>query len=113
MATPMTSPAGARETPLLRQFDLASALGASHPARLRFLVLERAIRDELQRQVPTLASRVDVLPHPVNINEFDAAAHLPLREPVKIGFVGVATPAKGIDIYLRIAADLKRKYGSD
>jgi glycosyltransferase involved in cell wall biosynthesis len=98
--------------PLLRQFDLVSALAASHSSRLRYLVLERAIRDELQRQIPALASRVDILPLPVNIDEFDLAARLPLREPVKIGFVGVATPAKGIDIYLRIAADLKRKYGA-
>ena len=98
--------------PLLRRFDLVSALSARHPARVRFMVLERAIRDELERQVPALRSRVDILPLPVNANEFATASHPPLTEPIKIGFVGVATKAKGIDIYLRIAADLKRKYGA-
>jgi len=98
--------------PLLRRFDLMAALSAHHPTRVRFMVLEQAIRNELERQVPALTSRVDVLPLPVNANEFTATSPPPLTEPIKIGFVGVATKAKGIDIYLRIAADLKRKYGT-
>lgn len=98
--------------PLRRRFDLAAALAAP-PPRLRFLVLEEAIRDAMRRFAPLAAARTDVLPLPVNPGEDAAiaAAPIPLTAPLRIGFVGTATAAKGIDIFLDLARRLGARFG--
>lgn len=96
--------------PLTRRFDLASALAARRPM-LRYLVLEAAIRDELARIAPEAAARTDVLPLPVNTAEMPAAPTASLAAPVRIGFVGQATNAKGFDTFLAVAADMKHRFG--
>lgn len=98
--------------PILRRFDLASGLTATHPPNLRFLVLEEAIRDELIRLVPSIESRVDVLSLPINVKEIGAYPVLRLQEPIRIGFVGLATRDKGYDVFLRAARDSKLRFGN-
>ncbi len=96
--------------PLIRWFDLVSGLATKHPSRLRFLVLEDAIRDELVRVMPIVGPRVDVLPHPINLGELGERPATELGEPIRVGFVGLATQAKGMDIFLRLARQMKSRY---
>jgi glycosyltransferase involved in cell wall biosynthesis len=97
--------------PLTRRFDLASAISARHRPPLRFLVLEQVIKDELQRLSPLGAARTDVLPHPVNVAEIPESAGQRLGFPLRIGFVGQATQAKGFDVFLAIAREMKARHG--
>ncbi len=96
--------------PLRRRFDLAAAL-ASPPSGLRYLVLEEGIRDAMHRFAPLAASRTDVLPLPANPGEDAASLPAPLAAPLRIGFVGTATAAKGIDLFLDLARRLGTRFG--
>jgi hypothetical protein len=96
--------------PLERAFDLRSGLLARHPSRLRFIVLEPGIKDELARCLPGAAARISVLPHPVNTAEMDSYPVLPLRAPVRIGLVGLATKSKGVETFLAIARNMVARY---
>lgn len=98
--------------PLVRAFDTRSALFARHPRKLRFLLLEHAIKRELAELAPHAASVADVLPLPVNIGEVSSVCREPLRYPLRIGFVGQATEAKGITPYLEVAKAFRDHYGS-
>lgn len=97
--------------PLLRRFDLTAALEARHGGRVRFLVLEEGIRRSLAALSPRAAARTDVLPHPVSADEADSAPPPPAAPPVRIGFVGMAIPDKGIDIFLDLAREMKARHG--
>lgn len=98
--------------PAIRALDTRSALTSRHPDALRFLVLEQAIRTELDRLAPTAAARTDVLELPVNISEIPDVPETELKLPVRIGFVGQATEAKGISSFLEAAGRLKARHGS-
>jgi glycosyltransferase involved in cell wall biosynthesis len=52
-----------------------------------------------------------VLPLPVNPGEEGAIAPAALLPPLRIGFVGTATAAKGIDIFLDLARRLGARFG--
>jgi hypothetical protein len=80
--------------PLLRMMDTRAVLTARHPPALRFLVLEQAIRDELERWEPGAAARTDVLQLPVNEGEIPFVPEMELARPVRIGFVGLASEEK-------------------
>lgn len=97
--------------PVIRSFDTRSALEAQHTVPCRFLVLEDSIRAALSGSVPEAAKRVDVLPLPINTVEITATAGQTLQLPVRLGFVGFGTQAKGIDTFLSIAARVRRSYG--
>ena len=102
--------------PLTRRFDLASALALPVPipkraSRLRFLVLEQPIKDALARIAPAAAARTDVLPLPVNLAELPEQAPPRMVPPIRIGFVGQGTQAKGFDVFLTLARDLKARHG--
>ncbi len=102
--------------PLTRRFDLASSLSLPvpiprSPARLRFLVLEQPIKDALARIAPAAAARTDVLPLPVNVAELPDQNSARMAPPIRIGFVGQATKAKGFDVFLALARDLKARHG--
>jgi len=96
--------------PLARALDFTSALRGPHDPRLRFLVLEEAIRQELARIAPPAAARTDVLPLPVNLGELPLVPEPELHRPVQIGFVGQATEAKGISAFLDTAAAFRERY---
>jgi glycosyltransferase involved in cell wall biosynthesis len=102
--------------PLARRFDLASALSLSAPiptgpAQLRFLVLEQPIKDALVRIAPAAAARTDVLPLPINLAELPEQVTTRVTPPIRIGFVGQGTQAKGFDVFLALARDLKACHG--
>ncbi|HEY6431295.1 MAG TPA: glycosyltransferase [Acetobacteraceae bacterium] len=97
--------------PLIRAMDLPSMMRARGHRRLRFLVLEDAIRQELARLAPEAAKRTDVLPLPINVAELPLVPEPRLARPLRIGFVGQATEAKGISTFLDIARDFKARCG--
>ena len=102
---------GRSRHPIRRALDLHAAM--HRPWRnLRFLVLEHAIRAELAIISPAAAARTDVLPLPINAAEVTDAAALPLAPPIRFGFVGQATEAKGITLFLDLARDMKSRHGS-
>ena len=97
--------------PLVRAFDTRAALQARHPVPTRFLVLETAIRTALSAIVPAAVPRTDVLPLPINTVELPATADGTLAAPVRFGFVGLGTVAKGMDIFLGVAARVRARHG--
>ena len=102
---------GRSRHPLRRAFDLHAAM--ARPWRhLRFLVLEDAIRDELARLAPAALPRTDVLPLPINATELPATPAVTLASPIRFGFVGQATEAKGITSFLAIARAMKARHGA-
>jgi hypothetical protein len=96
--------------PLTRAFDLRSALTARHPKRLRFLVLEQGIRDTLATLLPMAALRTDVLELPINIAEVAGQSTPTFAPPIRIGLVGLATAAKGTELFLDIAREMTARY---
>ncbi|HET8995637.1 MAG TPA: hypothetical protein VFN42_03130 [Acetobacteraceae bacterium] len=97
--------------PVLRSLDLKTALEAGHGGRVRFLVLEAGIHRALARLSPRAAAQTDVLPHPVSPVEAAIVAPPPASPPLRVGFVGMATPDKGIDLFLDIARDMRARHG--
>ncbi|HUB10794.1 MAG TPA: hypothetical protein VMB34_02470 [Acetobacteraceae bacterium] len=89
--------------PLLRAADLPAAMQARHGGRVRFLVLDDAIRDEVARLIPRAAAVTDVLPLPANLAEVALAREIPFSVPVRIALVGQATEAKGTAPFLALA----------
>lgn len=96
--------------PLARRFDLRGFMERT-PPRVRFLALERSIAAELGRIVPAAASRIDVLPLPVNADEAPLAAPVPLALPLQVALVGQTTAAKGIGPFLETARGFKARHG--
>ena len=96
--------------PLTRAFDLRSALTARHPRLLRFLVLEAGIRDTLAHLLPQAAARTDVLELPINVAELTGQRDPEFAPPIRIGLVGLATAAKGTDLFLDIARDMTARF---
>jgi hypothetical protein len=89
--------------PVARAIDLHAALTRRDRGRVRFLVLENAVRAALADQIPSTADITDVLPSPVNEAEAEQAEPLKLTFPLRIGLVGQATEAKGIMAFLALA----------
>jgi hypothetical protein len=96
--------------PLARSIDLHAALNSRHGGRVRFLVLENAIRDALIQHMPAAAETTDVLPLPINLAEANTARPCTLTKPVRIGLVGQATEAKGITSFLALARNLRQTH---
>jgi hypothetical protein len=96
--------------PLTRAFDLRSMLTGRHPRRLRFMVLEEGIRDSLATLLPEAAARTDVLELPINVAEIPSQGGAVFAPPIRIGLVGLATEAKGTDLFLDIARDMGTRF---
>ena len=91
--------------PLTRSIDLRAALTSRHGGRVRFLVLENAIRRALAEQASVPPDTIDVLPLPISQRESETAEPNTLTLPLRIGLVGQATEAKGITPFLGLARE--------
>jgi hypothetical protein len=96
--------------PLIRAFNLRSALTARHPRPLRFMVLEQGIRDTLATRLPQAAARTDVLDLPINVSEVAGQQAPPFVPPIRIGLVGLATAAKGTALFLDVAREMTARF---
>jgi len=100
---------GARSrNPLARAVDTRASLDR---APVRFLVLEHAIKQALAEVSPRGAARTDVLPLPILTSEARAAAPAIFGTPLRFGFVGWGSPAKGFDRFLDAARTVKAAWG--
>lgn len=88
--------------PVQRRFDMCSALRRYVDAGGKVLVLEQRIVASLVRQHPWLAGNLHCLPHPLLVEEASSGQHT-LGRPIKIGFLGGATIAKGFPEFLTLA----------
>ncbi|HEY0182230.1 MAG TPA: hypothetical protein VGC09_05425 [Rhodopila sp.] len=96
--------------PAARAIDLRAALSRRHGGRVRFLVLEHAIKAALSAQIAGVAEITDVLPLPINQKEAETARPSKLARRVRIGLVGQATEAKGIVAFLSLARQFRRTF---
>ncbi len=97
--------------PFRRALDLPAALRLGDGGRLRFLVLDECIVATLASLCPKAATRTDVLKLPVNSGENPRPpGTLPSTEALHVGFVGQATTAKGIEVFLRLAHSLTEQF---
>jgi hypothetical protein len=88
--------------PLLRMTDWHAVLRRPKVGRVRFVVLERGIRDGLVAAFPERAADTVVLDHPVPEAEICDVRPTP-TDPLDIGFIGDTTAAKGFGTFLEIA----------
>lgn len=93
--------------PLRRMSDFTSALKWFCRQGGRVTVLEDRIRNQMATQYPWLASRLFVVPHPLLPEEAAAPGQQrELTHPIKIGFAGRASIAKGFPEFLELARQL-------
>lgn len=97
--------------PLVRAFDTRSALDARFRVPVRFLVLEPVIRTLLRSVSERAAARTDIARHPINTAEIPAGEPPVPLPPVRIGFVGLGSKAKGFASFLDVAARVKARHG--
>ncbi|MBN8909767.1 MAG: hypothetical protein J0H99_24935, partial [Rhodospirillales bacterium] len=97
--------------PLVRAFDTRSALERRFQVPVRFLVLEPAIRAALQSVLPEASARTDIVRHPINAAEIPTSDPPVPLPPIRIGFVGLGSEAKGFPTFLDIAARVKARHG--
>lgn len=92
--------------PIRRAIDLRSAL-LTPPRSLQYFVLEESIVRGLSKALPALAPHMVALPHPLPSGEATYSSDsATISRPVKIGFLGLATPAKGFLVFLELARRL-------
>lgn len=94
--------------PLVRAFDLRSALSFGADRRLRYIVLEAGIAQQLAQILPRVQSAVDWISHPIPPQEGAEAPDLPSL-PLNVSFLGLASPLKGFDIFVETAQRVLRR----
>jgi hypothetical protein len=97
--------------PLRRVCDLRSALEHWRDPKLEYVVLEEPIRSQLVALIPGIEDQVVCLNHPFPASETNEKANA-LCYPIRIGFLGLATPQKGFDVFLAMAKKIKSIRGS-
>jgi len=87
-------------------FDLRGALvkAVSCP-RFRCFVLERSIKQAIAAVQLKLADSIEVLEHPLPVTS-PAVSSPPAGRPLRFGYLGLATIAKGFPKFCEIASDL-------
>lgn len=88
--------------PVRHYLQLSSAVARYRMPRYRYAVIERSTRDALLAAQPSLAGMVDYFPHTVDPAETHSA-EAPAATPVRFGFLGLATRAKGFPQFLALA----------
>ena len=97
--------------PLARTFDIRSSLDHRWRLPVRFLVLEHNIKQTLAGISAAAAARTDVLPLPILTREAKASTPAALGWPIRFGFVGWGSAAKGFDHFLAAAREVKSRWG--
>lgn len=96
--------------PIRRLCDFPSALKRFARTGGRVIVIEERIRVNMAQQYPWLASQLVCLPHPLLPEEAtnDGPAR-PLVRPIRIGFAGLASRAKGFAEFLTLAQTMAQQ----
>jgi hypothetical protein len=94
--------------PLRRGLDFVSAMKRFARAGGKVLVYEEGIRDRMVAALPWLSQALFKLGHPLLQEEYAQSgrvAHV-MGSPIRIGFAGNATIAKGFPEFLRLATEV-------
>lgn len=89
--------------PLLRVADFTSVMSMKPPPAMRYTFLEEALRERAVAARPHLAAASDALPHPLTAGELRDARPSGPGEQLHLGFVGLASSARGYHSFLRLA----------
>jgi glycosyltransferase involved in cell wall biosynthesis len=96
--------------PIHRFQDMRTALTLLGNKNIQYIVLEQPVRDTVVKHLPLLSSHVEVLDHPIPPNE-GASETIELSVPIRFGFLGLVSKAKGFPLFLRLADELITKNG--
>jgi hypothetical protein len=77
---------------------------------IQYIVLEKSIRDTIVTSFPLLSGKIDALEHPLSPNQVELPG-VPLVEPIRLGFLGLADKAKGFPVFVELANFITAKYG--
>jgi glycosyltransferase involved in cell wall biosynthesis len=78
---------------------------------IQYIVLEKSIRDTVVTSFPLLSGKIDALEHPLSPNQLELP-EVPLVEPIRFGFLGLADRAKGYPVFVDLANRITVKYGN-
>lgn len=93
--------------PVRRVIDMAGALRWPAPAGFHVVVLEAAIADALRQKLPAVAPQIVLLQHPIAEELAVPARRRP--GPLRVGFLGAATMAKGFDQFCALASEVRAR----
>jgi len=94
--------------PWLRMQDFRTSFIFGGHRRIQYLLLEESIRQAVLKLFPSLEGHLAVLDHPVPANEASIQP-IPFQPPFRIGFLGLASTAKGFPNFLHIASTVKSR----
>lgn len=93
-----------RRNPLARLLNIRQFLRCACHRRIQFLVLEEWILRSLVTVAARIAANAAAIPHPIPLLETSTVSPT-LGLPLRVGFLGLATPQKGFDHFLALASD--------
>lgn len=89
--------------PYHRLMDFTASLAHANHANVRFVVLERHIAESITAIIPAVAPYIDVVRHPCAPVDIDWQGHPLPGSRLRLGLLGIAGPAKGLDVFARLA----------
>ena len=95
--------------PVRRIQDLRTALRFGSNRNLQYILLEEPIRRALLRHLPSLDEHAGLLEHPIPANE-EPKGNVDFVLPLRIGFLGMTTEAKGYRLFLEVASAMVAKF---
>jgi hypothetical protein len=96
--------------PIHRFQDMRTALTLLGNKNIQYIVLEQSVRDTVVKHLPLLSSHVEVLDHPIPPNE-GTSETIELGVPIRFGFLGLVSKAKGFPLFVRLAEEYTAKNG--
>jgi hypothetical protein len=96
--------------PIRRFQDMKTALTLLGNKNTQYLVLEQSVRDTVVGNIPLLSCNVAALDHPIPPNE-GASETIDLNVPIRFGFLGLVSKAKGFPLFVKLADELTAKNG--
>jgi hypothetical protein len=96
--------------PISRFFDLTSAIRLGAWLGFTFIVLEKDIEAEVRCLLPELGPRLATLSHPLQDYERAETEVIASPNPVRLGYLGLASAEKGFPIFASLAVALTREH---
>ncbi|MDR4498062.1 MAG: glycosyltransferase [Candidatus Scalindua sp.] len=95
--------------PFRRIGDIRTALRRFNHRNLQYIVLEKSIRDAVLRELPFLREHIDVLDHPIPLDDNPKETNV-LNPPIQFGFLGLATKHKGFLKFIDVASEISAEF---